>query len=132
MFTLCSDINNANFDETLLLSILSKFKLTSLVVRYEDEDEDFFMKLLKIPSIQETLEHFNIYDLYILKCASVFELLVEFKRIKTIWIVWQYSKADNNDELEEWQMEIKQFDKKMKKKHSEIKIKFDYEYKEEY
>ena len=123
MFIQCRGINTANYDETLLLSILSKFKLTSLGVYWGDED--VFMQLLKIPLIQETLEHFTIERLDISRCTSVFELLVEFKRIKTIEIIWDYFK--NDDEFEEWKLEIEQFKENIKKKHSEIEIKIDYE-----
>ena len=86
LFILCRDINNTNFDETLLLDILSKFKLASLRVYVGDKDEDIFMSLLQMSSIQETLEHFEIDNLDIFKCTSVIELLVEFKRIKSVRI----------------------------------------------
>ena len=52
----------------------------------KNEEEYIFMQLLQIPSIQETLEHFDIQQLFILKYTSVAELLVEFKRIKTVTI----------------------------------------------
>ena len=120
MFILCSQINKTNYDETLLLSILSKFKLTSLVVCDGNKDKNIFMKLLKIPLIQETLEHFKIFGLISSKCIYVVELLVEFKRINTIGITWFYSKDD--DKIVEWKQEIRQFKKELKKKHSEIEI----------
>ena len=125
MFILCIHINKTNYDETLLLDILSKFKLASLVVRNGDKDEDIFMQLLQIPSIQGTLEHLIIYFLDICKCTSVIDLFVEFKRIKTIRILyWEYSKDE--DKLEELKLEIEQFKRKLKKKHSEIKININY------
>ena len=86
MFILCSNINNANFDETLLLSILSKFKLTSLRIWDGNKDENIFMLLLQIPSIQDSLEHFYIRFLDISKCTSVIDMLFEFNRIKKIEI----------------------------------------------
>ena len=82
------------------------------------------MPLLQIPSIQETLEEFIINDLDIFKCTSVVELLVEFKRIKYIEIWWVHSL--NDDELEEWKLKIKQFEEKLRKKHSNIKIRIVY------
>ena len=127
LFILCSDINKTNYDETLLLAILSKFKLTSLRVLNlnwnKDECEDILMTLLQIPSIQETLEHFTIDFLDNSKYTSVFELLVEFKRIKRIKIGICYSKDDKFEELKK---EIKQFEKKLRKKHSENEIYIDY------
>ena len=83
-----------------------------------------FMSLLKIPSIQETLEHFKIYNLDISKCTSVIDLFVGFKRIKRIEIFWYYSKDE--DKLEELKLEIEQFKRKLRKKHSEIQINIDY------
>ena len=77
------------------------------------------MKLLKIPSIQETLEHFDIQQLDIFEFTSVVELLVEFESIKTVKILWKYSK---DDKLKELELEIGQFKKKLRKKHSEIDI----------
>ena len=104
MFILCSDVDNTSIDETLLLAILSKFKLTSLLVDYQGKDEYIFMPLLQMPSIQETLEHFTIERLDISKCTSVIELLVEFKRIKKNrnkltslfkwWWAWQMKTGD--------------------------------------
>ena len=122
---MCSNINSTNIDETLLLTILSKFKLTSLRVYNGDEDEFLYMQLLQMPSIQETLEIFTIYSLNIFKCTSIAELLVEFKRIKTITIEWLHSL--NDDKLEEWKLEIEQFENKLKEKHSEIEIDIYYE-----
>ena len=121
-FILCRGINSANYNGNRLLAILSKFKLTSLGVYWGDED--IFMQLLKIPSIQETLEHFTIERLDISRCTSVFELLVQFKRLKTIEIIWEYSE---DDKLEECKQKIEQFKKNMRKKHSEIEIQIDYE-----
>ena len=112
---------------TLLKSILSKFELTSLVVRDGNKDEDIFMSFLQIVSIQETLEHFIIYSLYIFKCISVVEQLVEFKRIKAIRIECYYS---NDDKFEELKLDIKQFEKKLKKKCSEIEIYLGYQKRE--
>ena len=120
LFILCRDINNTNFDETLLLDILSKFKLTSLGVYVGDKDEDIFMSLLQMPSIQETLEHFEIDNLDIFKCTFVIELLVEFKRIKSVRINWLHSL--NDDELDEWKVKIEHFEEILKKKHSDIEI----------
>ena len=77
------------------------------------------MQLLQMPSIQETLEHFDILKLDISKCIFVIDLLVEFKRIKTIRIEWKYSK---DDKLEELKLAIKKFEKKLIKKHPEIDI----------
>ena len=78
------------------------------------------MTLLQIPSIQETLEHFTISELDILGCISVAELLVEFKRIKTVTIRWlRYYKADKIEELKQ---KIQKFKKELRKKHSEIEI----------
>ena len=122
MLILCSGINSANYDETLLLSILSKFKLESLVVHDGDWDETIFMLLLRMPSIKETLEHLSIYRLDISKCTSVIELLLEFKRIKSIRIYWHYNTNDDVDEIEEWKLKIEQFEEKLKNKHSEIEI----------
>ena len=122
LFILCSDINKTNFDEILLLAILSKFKLTSLKVRFRYKDENIFMQLLQMPSIQETLEHFRISNLDALECTSVFELLVEFKRIKTIKIEWEYS---DDDKIEELKQEIQKFKKELRKKYSEIEINID-------
>ena len=119
MFILCSGINKTNFDETLLLSILSKFKLTSLRVWLRNKEEDIFMSLLQIPSIQETLEHFRISHLNIFKCTSVVGLIVEFKRIKTVKVLWDYSK---NEKYEEFKQKIQKFEKELRKKHSEIDI----------
>ena len=79
-----------------------------------------FMQLLQMPSIQETLEHFRIHNLVISKCTSVIGLLVEFKRIKTVTISRRYSAKDGK--LEELILEIQQFKKELRKKHSEIKI----------
>ena len=74
-----------------------------------------------MPSIQETLEDFRIEKLDFSKCTSVFDLLVEFKRIKTITIKWNHD--DNNDEEEEeWELKTKQFEEEMKKKHPKIDI----------
>ena len=120
MFTLCTGINNTNFDETLLLSILSNFQLTSLRVHCTNKDENIFMQLLQIPSIQETLEHLYINSLNIFECTSVIELLVEFKTIKTVKILLHYSKDE--DKLEELKQKIEQFRKELRKKHSEIEI----------
>ena len=120
MFTLCTGINNTNFDETLLLSILSNFQLTSLRVHCTNKDENIFMQLLQIPSIQETLEHLYIYSLNIFECTSVIELLVEFKTIKTVKILLHYSKDE--DKIEELKQKIEQFKKELRKKHSEIEI----------
>ena len=124
MFTLCSTINKTNYDETLLSAILSKFKLTSLEVwnfgRNKDQYEYILMTLLQIPSIQETLEHFDIHGLDILGCTSIFELLVEFKRIKTVEIGLRYTKDD--DKLEELKQKIQKIKKEVRKKHSEIEI----------
>ena len=126
MFILCNDINKTNFDETLLLATLSKFKLTSLSAGCKGTDEDILITLLKTPSIQETLEHFNIYKLDIFEYISVIELLVEFKRIKTIEILfWEYSE---DDKLGELKLKIEQFEKKLRKKHSEIDIDIIYEH----
>ena len=75
-------------------------------------------------SIQETLEHFIIYSLDIFKCISVVEQLVEFKRIKTIRIECYYS---NDDKVEELKLDIKQFEKILKKKRSEIEIYLGYQ-----
>ena len=83
------------------------------------------MQLLQIPSIQENLEHLGIDYLDFSKCTSVINLLAEFKRIKRIEIEWFYN--DNNDEVKEWKQKIKQFNKKMKKKHLEIEISIDYQ-----
>ena len=77
------------------------------------------MQLLKIPSIQETLEHFDIQHLDNFEFTSVAELLVEFKSIKTVKILWKYFK---DDKLEEIELEIEQFKKKLRKRHSEIDI----------
>ena len=74
-------------------------------------------------SVQETLEYFSIYWLYIFKCTSVIELLFKFKRFKSIKIRWYY---DSYDDLAEWKLEIEQFEKKMRKKHSEIDIDITY------
>ena len=123
MFILCRGIKYTNFDETLLLAILSKFKLTSLRAECDGTDEDNWITILQIPSIQETLEHFTIYKLDIFKCTSIIELLVEFKRIKAIEIFWYYS---YDDKLKELKLEIKQFKRKLKKKHSEIEIEINY------
>ena len=123
MFILCSNINNANFDETLLLAILSKFKLTSLRIWDGNKDENIFMLLLQIPSIQDSLEHFYIRFIDISKCTSVIDMLFEFNRIKKIEIKWGYSK---DDKLGELYREIKQSERKMRKKHSEIEIDIKY------
>ena len=125
LFILCRDINKTNFDETLLLAIFSKFKLTSLVVGFGNRDEYIFMRLLQMSPIQETLEDFTIYDLDISECTSVVELLVEFESIKTIKIVFYFN---DDDKLEEWKLKIEQFEKIMKKKHSEIYIDINYQY----
>ena len=77
------------------------------------------MQLLQMPSIQETLEHFDILKLDISKCTSVIDLFVEFKRINTIRIEWKYSK---DDKLEELKIAIKKFKKKLRKTHPEIEI----------
>ena len=122
---MCSNINSTNIDETLLLTILSKFKLTSLRVYNGDEDEFLYMQLLQMPSIQETLEIFTIYSLNIFKFTSIAELLIDFKRIKTITIEWLHSL--NDDKLEEWKLKIEQFENKLKEKHSEIEIDIYYE-----
>ena len=127
MFILCSDIDNTNFDETLLLSIFSKLKLTSLEVWSGHKDKDILKLLLQTPSIQETLEHFRIDKLDIFKCFSFIELLVKFKRIKTVKIGWSNSKCYSDDLLEELKLQIKQSEAKIKEKHSETKIKI-YEY----
>ena len=78
------------------------------------------MTLLKISSIQETLEHFDIVELDILGCISVAELLVEFKRIKTVKIgcLLKYK----TDKIEELKMKIQKIKKELRKKHSEIEI----------
>ena len=124
LFILCTGINNTNYDETLLLSILSKFKLTSLVVGVGNSDENIVKSLLQMPSIQETLEHFEINNLYLSKCSSVVELLIEFKRIKKVEIRWSCIKNYvGDDKLEECKLEFEQFVKKLKEKHSEIEIK---------
>ena len=123
MLILCTGINNTNFDETLLLAILSKFKLTSLKVCNGDKDEDIFMSLLHTPSVQETLEHFRIEKLDIYKCSSVIDLLVEFKRIKTIIIEWDYNARDK---IKQWKQKIRQFEEIMWKKHSKIWISIEY------
>ena len=120
MFILCRGINTANYDETLLLSILSNFQLTSLRVHCTNKDENIFMQLLQIPSIQETLEHLYIQQLDISECTSVIELLVEFKTIKTVKINLHYSKDE--DKIEELKQKIEQFKKELRKKHSEIEI----------
>ena len=127
MFIQCSDMNNTSFDETLLSSILSKFRLTSLVVDCGSTDKGIFMQLLQMTSIQETLEHFRIKRLRISKCTPVIDILVEFKRIKAISITCNYSKDDEESQLEEWKLKTKQFENKMKKKHSEIEIYIDYQ-----
>ena len=124
MFILCSHIDNINFDETLILSILSKFKITSFVDRDGIIDENIFLSLLQIPSIQETLEHFRINNLDISKCTSVVDLLVEFKRINIVRIGCYYY----DDGLDEWKQKIEQFKEIMKKRHSEIDIKIDTKY----
>ena len=77
-----------------------------------------------MPSIQETLEYFRIDLLDICNCTSVVELLFEFKRINIIKIEWLHSL--NYEELENLKQEIGQFEKKLRKKHSEIDIKIDY------
>ena len=78
------------------------------------------MQLLQIPSIQETLEHFDIQQLDIFGCTSVAELLVKFKRIKTVKIEYlSYSEADK---IEEIKQKIQKFKKELRKKHSEIEI----------
>ena len=124
MFILCSKINKTNYDETLLLPILSKFKLTSLEVwnfdRSKDEYEYILMQLLQIPSIQETLEHLYINLLDIFECISVAELLVEFKRIKTVTIgcLLKYK----TDKIEELKQKVPKNKKELRKKHSEIEI----------
>ena len=117
-------INSSNFDENLLLAILSKFKLTSLEVWDGDKDEDILFSLLQMSSTQETLEHFRIFFLDISKCTYVVGLLAEFKRIKTIKITWNYSKY--NDKLEEWKLKIEQFKEILKIKHSHIEIDIKY------
>ena len=134
MFILCSDINKTNYDETLLLSILSKFKLTSLEVlnlnQNKDKYEYVLMQLLQISLIQETLEHLSISELDILGCISVAELLVEFKRIKTVTIrLLRYYKTDNIEELKQ---KIQKFKKELRKKHSEIEFCINYYGKENY
>ena len=121
MFILCSEVNITNFDKTLLLAILSNFKLTSLAVH--DGNEDILITLLQIASIQETLEHFNIKRLNIFECTSVVDLLVEFKRIKTVRINWYYF---DDDTLEQLKLEIGQFKRKLRKKHSQIYIDIGY------
>ena len=130
MFILCNDIDCAYYDKTLLLSILSKFKLTSLEIDRGDRDEYMLMSLLQMTSIQETLEDVTIISLDIFKCTSVFELLAEFKRINVIRIGWSYD--DCNDEVKEWKLKIKQFEEEMKKKNSEIYIDIDIDYKDYY
>ena len=122
MFILCSDTDETDYDETLLLSVLSKFKLTSLEIEWDSRDEYIFTQLLQIASIQETLEDFRIEDLDASIYTSAVDLLVELKRIKTIWIRWMYKSFD---ELEEWKPKIKQFKKKLRMKHSEIEIDID-------
>ena len=77
------------------------------------------MSLLQTPSIQQTLEHFDISQLDISKCTSVIDLLVEFKRINIVRIGCYYY----DDGLDEWKQKIEQFKEIMKKKHSEIDIK---------
>ena len=120
MFILCTCINSTNFDETLLLAILSKFKLTSLEVR--NGDEDIFMSLLQMASIQETLEHFKIKHLHISKLASVLYLLDEFNRINSIRIIWKYYE---DDKLEKLRPEVLQIIRKLRKKQLKFKIRFD-------
>ena len=71
--------------------------------------------------IQETLESFTIDWLDISNCPSVVELLIEFKRIKTIRVRWHHSNYEN-DAIEEYRLKIWQFEQKLKKKHSEINI----------
>ena len=89
----------------------------------KDKYEDILMSLLQTPSIQGTLEHFSISHLDMFKCTSVIDMLVEFNRIKTVKIYWGYSENDNFKKLK---LEIKQFEKKLKKKHSEIQISINY------
>ena len=120
MFTLCRDTDNTNFDETLLLGILPKFKLTSLEDHDGIIDADILIELLQMPSIQETLEHFDIERLDISKCTSVVRLFLEFKRIKSIEI--RLYSDDNNDEVEEFKLKIEQFEGEIKKKHPGIYI----------
>ena len=83
------------------------------------------MLLLQTPLIQETLEHLYITFLDIFECTSAIDLIVEFKRIKTVEIHWEYSEYE--DKLQELKLEIKQFEEKLRKKHSQIKIKVDYQ-----
>ena len=130
MFILCSYIDDTNFDENLLLSILSKFKLTSLVIRDGNRDEYIFIELLQMPSIQETLEHFRIKSSNIFSCTSVIELLVELKKIKKIRIEWGYYKNVEDNKVDEWKLKIEQFETKLKKKHSQIEIDIDIYYEE--
>ena len=89
------------------------------MVENKYEYEYFLMKLLQIPSIQETLEHVFITQLYISICTSVIDLLVEFKRIKTVRINLLYNDVD---EIEEFKQKILKFMKELRKKHSEIQI----------
>ena len=87
------------------------------------------MQLLQIPSIQETLEHFTIYSLDVSKCNSVFELLVEFKRVKYIRIEWGSEDDDKDeDKLVEWKLKVKKFYQTMNKKHSRTDIDIRYKY----
>ena len=121
MFTLCNDIDKTEFDESILLVILSKFKLTSLRICELDEYvyENIFMPLLQLPSIQENLEHFETNERDIFECSSIFELLVEFKRIKTVKIFIDYY---NKDIIERLKQKIQKFKKELREKHSEIEI----------
>ena len=121
--TICRDIENTNYDEALLLEILSKFKLTSLVINFGNTNEDILNSLLQTHSIQKTLEHFSIYNLDVSKCTDVIKLFDEFKRIKTIKIIYHFPEdEDKNEEIKELKMKMKQLEDKMKQKHSEIKI----------
>ena len=85
----------------------------------KDKYDYILMSLLQIPSIQETLEHIYIENQDISLCTSAFELLVEFKSIKTVKIIRYYSK---DDKLEEWKLKINQFEEILKKKHPKINI----------
>ena len=121
--TICRDIENTNYDEALLLEILLKFKLTSLTIHNGDRDENILNSLLKTHSIQETLEHFSIYNLGLSKCTDVIKLFDEFKRIKTITIIYHHPEADDgNKEIEEQKLNMEQLVDKMKQKHSKIEI----------
>ena len=129
LFILCSGINKTNYDETLLLTILSKFKLSSLGAfnGIKDNNEGILMKLLQIPSIQETLEHLFINCFYIFDRTSVIELLFELKAIKTLKIAYSED-IENYDNYEKLILEIEQFEEKLKKKHPKTEILIYYKY----